>query len=119
MDRLSELSDEQIARVTHEANRALQHVQGAPGIPVAPPWDDFPADQQAGVISGVRLARSGATARELHDNWCAEKLADGWVYGEEKNNDAKTHPCLVAYDELPIEQRAKDYMFMAIVDALS
>lgn len=31
----------------------------------------------------------------------------------------KTHPCLVEYENLPPEQRAKDHLFKAIVDALA
>jgi hypothetical protein len=35
-----------------------------------------------------------------------------------KNPDAKEHPCFVPYDELPAEQRTKDYLFQAVVRAL-
>ena len=47
------------------------------------------------------------------------KLADGWVYGEVKDPVKKEHPCLVAFEELPVEQQAKDYIFKAVVDALA
>jgi hypothetical protein len=35
-----------------------------------------------------------------------------------KDPDAKTHPCILPYHELPLEQRLKDSLFMAIVHAL-
>lgn len=48
----------------------------------------------------------------------AEKIADGWVYGEEKNLELKTHHCLVPWNDLPLAQQLKDRLFCSIVDAL-
>lgn len=48
-----------------------------------------------------------------------EKVDAGWVFGEIKDADAKTHPCIVPYDELPEFQKKKDHLFIAIVKALS
>jgi hypothetical protein len=45
-----------------------------------------------------------------------EKKAAGWIYGPVKDPEKKEHPCIVPYDQLPIEQRTKDYLFKAIVD---
>lgn len=112
------MTAEQIARVCHEANRGYQAAVPTEGIPVAPAWDEFPEDQRRGVISGVELALGGATPEGLHQNWCAEKRAEGWAYGEAKDAEAKTHPCLVDYSDLPPEQRLKDSIFLAIVTAL-
>jgi hypothetical protein len=108
----------QIAQVCHEANRGLQAVHAVYGIPVAASWDEFPEDERAGVIAGVEHALGGASPDELHARWCEGKTADGWRYGPVKDNDAKTHPCLVAYDRLPVQQRDKDDLFAAVVDAL-
>jgi len=36
-----------------------------------------------------------------------------------KDAVAKTHPCLVDYDDLPPAQQAKDALFAAVVLALS
>ena len=113
------MTNEQIARVCHEANRGYQAAVPSVGIPVAAPWDEFPMDQQHGVIAGVALARGGARPYELHEAWTAQKVADGWVYGDVKDADAKTHPCIVPYAELPPEQRVKDALFVAVVQALS
>lgn len=68
---------------------------------------------------GVEKALDGATPEDLHQSWCDFKAADGWVYGEVKDAEAKTHPCLVPYEELPEEQRIKDDLFKAVVGALS
>lgn len=55
---------------------------------------------------------------DSHKSWYKQKEADGWVYGEEKNLEKKTHPCMVAYDELPAMQKAKDAIFIAVVKGM-
>lgn len=108
-----------IAEVCHEANRALQRIQGDPGVPVAAPWGEFPEEERRGVIEGVQLAIEGATPEELHEEWVAGKLRDGWSYGEVKDAEAKTHPCISDYESLPEEQRMKDELFASIVTVLT
>ncbi len=48
----------------------------------------------------------------------ADKIKDGWTHGEVKDADAKTHPCLVPFQQLPAHQQKKDKLFKAIVNAL-
>lgn len=107
---------EDIARVIHAAQRELQIVQGDPRP--APPWDDAPDYQCAECIAGVELALKGVTPEQSHEAWNQRMRADGWVYGEVKDEAAKTHPCLVPFADLPEEQQAKDILFVAIVQAL-
>lgn len=107
-----------IARVCHEANRALQLIQADPGVPVAAPWDDIDEDMKASVVSGVRGVILGNTPEQSHEGWCDFRRAQGWVYGPVKDEATKTHPCLVPYAELPDHQKVKDSLFAAIVQAL-
>lgn len=53
-----------------------------------------------------------------HNSWMQENIGQGWVYGETKDQDAKTHPCIVPFNELPTFQQKKDALFCAIVDSL-
>lgn len=106
-----------IARVCHEANRAVQIATNDPAV--SPAWDDAPEWQRDSAIEGVQKALDGATPEQLHESWSAFKRDGGWVYGETKNETAKTHPCLVPYDELPEEQKHKDALFSAIVSTLA
>lgn len=104
---------ELIARTCHEANRVLQLTNGEDDVSLT--WNLAPEWQKESAIEGVKVALSGATAEELHSAWCRKKYEDGWVYGEFKDPEAKLHPCLVPYDQLPEPQRVKDYVFRAIV----
>lgn len=106
----------EIARVAHEANRGIQIAQGDEAI--SPPWEEAPEWQKASTISGVEKALEGASPEELHRSWCEKKREDGWIWGPKKDAKLQTHPCLVPYDQLPSEQRLKDYVFAAIVNAL-
>lgn len=106
-----------IAKVAHAVNRDYCLAIGDASQPA---WDDAPAWQQDSAIDGVQfhLAHPDAGPEASHDHWMAKKLADGWVYGPEKDPARKEHPCLVVFDLLPPEQRAKDYLFRAVVHAL-
>jgi len=112
------MKPETIARVCHEANRAwcAEH-----GDQSQPPWDAAPEWQRTSAIAGVEhaLANPDGTPRDSHESWLKHKDADGWTYGPVKDPEAKTHPCMLPYDELPPEQRAKDALFTAIVRALA
>lgn len=110
-------TNEEIARVAHEANRALQII--GYDIALSPPWDAAPEWQKAPAVEGVGRALDGETPESLHDSWCQHKRADGWVYGPVKSLEALTHPCLVPYEDLPPEQKVKDAVFAAIVRAMS
>lgn len=47
-------------------------------------------------------------AKNVHEEWSAGRMADGWTYGEERNDALKQHPCLVPYEELPEEEKEYD-----------
>lgn len=112
------MDHEQIARVCHEVNRAICE---AAGDHSQRPWDAAEQWQRDSAIKGVQFALDNpdAAASAQHDAWAADKLADGWRFGETKDADAKTHPCLIPYDDLPFDQRVKDHTFRAVVRALS
>ena len=114
------LNPGQIARVCHEANRALQIELNDPAVPVSPPWDEAPESQRSSCIDGVHGHQAEPlTPAESHAMWLAYKEADGWVWGEVKDEAAKTHPCMVPYEELSENDRIKDLLFSSVVAALS
>ncbi|UJA04230.1 hypothetical protein F9230_07645 [Acinetobacter johnsonii] len=80
-------------------------------------WEDTPDSHQQSLIAGVEmhLANPQATPEQSHESWYKQKEAEGWIYGEVKDLEKKEHPCFLPYDELPLEQKAKDYLFCATV----
>jgi hypothetical protein len=115
-ERIGPTGIERTARRAHEANRGYCLALGDTSQ-VA--WEDAPQWQRDSAIKGVQfiIDNPGASPAASHENWLEEKRRDGWKYGPVKDAEAKTHPCFVPYDELPVEQRAKDYIFGAVVRA--
>lgn len=114
------MRNQDIARTIHEVNRVIQAFQEeTSGISVSEPWDQCPEWMKQSVLEGVQKARMGATPEELHQSWCDNRLSLGWRYGPIKSELAKTHPCLVSYDELPEDQRFKDAIFHTLVAQLA
>ena len=109
---------EQVARVAHETNKAFCDSIGDAS---QKHWDEAEQWQRDSAIEGVKFALANplAPASAQHDAWCADKVKDGWRYGKVKDGSLKEHPCLVAYDQLPVEQRLKDYLFKGVVKAFS
>ena len=40
-------------------------------------------------------------SKNVHEVWAETRIKQGWTYGEQRNDELKTHPCLVPYEELP------------------
>lgn len=47
-------------------------------------------------------------AKNVHEVWAAGRMADGWTYGETRDDASKTHPCLVPYEQLPDSEKEYD-----------
>ena len=47
-------------------------------------------------------------SENTHEVWAAGRVSQGWVYGEERDGEKKTTPCLVPYDELPEIEKEYD-----------
>ena len=106
---------ERVARRCHELNKSYCESIGD-NSQVS--WNEAPDWQKESAIAGVkfRIDNPDATAADMHESWLKAKQADGWVYGEVKDEKKKTHPCMLPYLELPAEQRIKDTLFKTTVD---
>jgi hypothetical protein len=102
------------AEACHEVNR---HYCAAIGDASQVPWREAPEWQRRSCVAGVEYAldHPGATPEESHRSWLDTKLMEGWKYGPIKDYENREHPCLVAYEDLPGEQRVKDLIFLSVV----
>lgn len=110
----------QIAKVAHGTNRAYCESIGDFS---QFEWKDAPGWQRESAIKGVVFHLDGheigcpPLPSASHDSWLEEKRLAGWKYGPVKDPEKKEHPCFLPYDQLSIEQKMKDYLFAAIVEA--
>lgn len=112
-----ETKAESIAIICHEANKAWCELFNDNS---QKHWEEAEQWQRDSAIEGVnfRLQNPNASDDARHNAWMEGKLKDGWVYGEVKDAEKKTHPCIVPFNELPEFQQKKDKLFCAIVNSL-
>jgi len=111
------LTVEQIARIVHQAQKA--HCEEI-GDPLLTDWEEAAEWQRGPCIAAVRriLNLPYITPELHHEMWASNKLHNGWKYGENKDDRAKTHPHLLPWDKLTEKQKNKNRMFIGIVNAL-
>lgn len=67
-----------------------------------------PIDTSGVELPADLLELTEKIAENVHENWSAGRIADGWTYGEERDDEKRTTPCLVPYDELSEEEKEYD-----------
>lgn len=54
------------------------------------------------------IALTEKLAENTHDVWAEGRIREGWTYGEQRDDAAKKHPCLVPYSELSESEKEYD-----------
>ena len=67
-----------------------------------------PMDTSDVMLSDEILKLAEDLARNTHEIWAKGRVQDGWIYGEERNDEKKHHPCLVPYEALAEEEKEYD-----------
>ena len=71
-------------------------------------YEPKPIDTTAVVLPGELTLLTEKIAENVHENWSAGRIADGWVYGPARSDEKKTHPCLIPYDQLSEGEKEYD-----------
>jgi len=67
-----------------------------------------PVDTSNIVLGEEILVLTETLARNTHDVWAQQKLAEGWKRGKVLSNEEKATPYLVPYEDLPEEIKQYD-----------
>jgi hypothetical protein len=108
---------EKIAETCHESIRQWHH-RHLDFTQIE--WSKAPKWQIDSAIDGANFRFSNPTTSLCchHNYWVVEMIADGWVYGKCIDEIAKTHPCLVRFEDLPQFQKDKYRIFRGVFDGM-
>ncbi len=67
-----------------------------------------PLDTSAVQLSSSLTELLEKLAENTHDVWALGRISQGWSYGPARDDEAKKHPCLVPYAELPESEKEFD-----------
>ena len=67
-----------------------------------------PIDTSSVTLSDEMLALRELLAEHTHDVWALERIRQGWIFGEKRDDTLKTHPDLKAYEELDESEKIFD-----------
>ena len=101
----------------YEAARLAAYATKAPIIPE--PWElreQAFRQQFLAVIDKQCGPNRNSDPESLHDEWVKAYEKMGWIYGEKRDTEAKTHPDMVPYGELGTLERDKDAVFVALCE---
>ena len=71
-------------------------------------YTPHPLDTKDVMLSDEILALTEKIAENVHEVWASGRIAEGWTYGETRDDEKKTTPCLVPYSELPESEKEYD-----------
>lgn len=71
-------------------------------------YEPKPLDTSGIILDEELLRLTERLAENVHDVWARRRISEGWSYGDVKDSNAKTTPCLVPYSELPEEEKEYD-----------
>ncbi|MGW3118712.1 RyR domain-containing protein [Streptomyces sp. NPDC001107] len=71
-------------------------------------WTPRPVDTDAAELGPDLLALVELLAENAHDRWALRRIAEGWRYGQSRDDEKLTHPLLVPYADLPESEKEYD-----------
>ena len=107
---------EQLPEALKDANRQqasrIYHLLKAAGYRILP-MQNWDADKLT--FSETEIEKMVCLE---HNLWRQAKEADGWIYGEQRDENKHTHPDLVSWDDLPEGEREKTLAVVRQIPAM-
>lgn len=124
-----------VAERSHQAWYAARRQEGitVEQNPLMKPWSDLTAEERVSSLDSAEQAVKAAKAKfgpleefssgrsaiqpeafidaiaeNAHEVWAKQRMDAGWTYGEVRDNDAKKHPMLIPYSEVPEKEKEKE-----------
>ena len=67
-----------------------------------------PIDTSRVSLSPELVALTERLAENAHDLWARQRINDGWTLGPQRDDQARQHPCLIPYADLPDSEKEYD-----------
>lgn len=67
-----------------------------------------PVDTKDIVLTSEIMELSELLAKNTHEIWSVGRMAEGWQYGEKRDDEKKLHPDLIPYEELTESEKKYD-----------
>ena len=67
-----------------------------------------PIDTSDVVLTDDIMELCELISENTHEVWSLNRINDGWVYGDTRNDEKKQHPCLIPYFDLPESEKEYD-----------
>ena len=71
-------------------------------------YQPAPIDTSGVTLTGDVLELTELLAKNAHDIWAQQRLAEGWRKGPRRDDVRKESPCLIPYDQLPESEKQYD-----------
>ena len=71
-------------------------------------YNPNPIDTSKIELSSDLLELTEQIAENVHEVWSAGRIAEGWTYGEKRDDRLKQTPCLIPYSMLPESEKEYD-----------
>jgi hypothetical protein len=88
-------------------------------------WNDLPEDSQVWFETTIKSLTDKAKGNDIgmmglffHNAMASRMLRDGWRHGEIHNEEEKTTPYMVPFEELSKEDQSARFLFCAVLSAL-
>ena len=108
---------ERRAKFVYDGARLAAQAAETPIVPE--PWDQREQAFRAQFLEVIerQCGPDRKTSPEiLHEDWVRAYIKMGWVYGEKRDVEKKTHPDMVPYKYLGQLERDKDEVFFAFCE---
>jgi hypothetical protein len=110
-----------VAQVAYNAMLELQILHGVFKDEDVRFWDEMDEDERKAVCDAVRYTINNRIegAQLRHIKWVKRQLKAGWTRGTVFNEEKKWDPNVCEWEKLPVIERHRQRLFVAVINSLA